>query len=242
MCVGCTYPAALDTPKERERGAMGGGLPSPPRPAPRNSLHEHAPSTMIQSLFILSPTGEVLVERHFRSILTSRTMCDIFWTRASESLNHHGGVSTVGSNPFPLYDSVPPVMEVPDVTTDGGANAGSGGTLYLFHVLRHGLTYLAACPPCIGGGHFEVPPLLVIEFLHKIADTFVLYFGDPADESAVKDNFSTAYQLLEEMVDHGWPLTTEPNALTDLIRPPTVLAKVIMLFLSTIMSCHSSFV
>jgi AP-3 complex subunit mu len=180
---------------------------------------------MIQSLFILSPTGEVLVERHFRSILTSRTICDIFWTRASESLNHHGGVSTVGSNPFPLYDSVPPVMEVPDVTTDGGTNAGGGGSLYLFHVLRHGLTYLAACPPCIGGS-FEVPPLLVIEFLHKIADTFVLYFGDPADESAVKDNFSTAYQLLEEMVDHGWPLTTEPNALTDLIRPPTVLAKV----------------
>ena len=182
---------------------------------------------MIQSLFILSPVGEVLVERHFRSILTSRTVCDIFWTRASESLNHHGGVSTVGSNPFPLYDSVPPVMEVPDVSTGGGgANAGGGGSIYLFHVLRHGLTYLAACPPCIGGGHFEVPPLLVIEFLHKIADTFVIYFGDPADESAVKDNFSTAYQLLEEMVDHGWPLTTEPNALTDLIRPPTVLAKV----------------
>lgn len=42
----------------------------------------------------------------------------------------------------------------------------------------------------------------------------------------MKDNFSTAYQLLEEMVDHGWPLTTEPNALTDLIRPPTVLAKI----------------
>ena len=112
-------------------------------------------------------------------------------------------------------------------------DGGSGGTLYLFSVLRDGLTYLAVCPPCIGGGGggvnnnlFEVPPLLVIEFLHKIADTFVLYFGNPADESAVKDNFSTAYQLLEEMVDFGWPLTTEPNALTDLIRSPTVMAKV----------------
>ena len=62
--------------------------------------------------------------------------------------------------------------------------------------------------------------------MHKIADTFVLYFGDPTDESAVKDNFSTAYQLLEEMFDHGWPLTTEPNALTDLIKPPTMLAKI----------------
>lgn len=204
---------------------------------------------MIQSLFILSPTGEILIERHFRSILTSRTICDIFWSKASEGLNHHGGVSLsstssssycVGSNhhPLPLYDSVPPIMEVPNVNdnNDNGGDGGvGGGTLYLFSVLRDGLTYLAACPPCIGGGGgwnnnnnnlFEVPPLLVIEFLHKIADTFVLYFGNPADESAVKDNFSTAYQLLEEMVDFGWPLTTEPNALTDLIRPPTVMAKV----------------
>lgn len=182
---------------------------------------------MIQSLFILSPTGEVLIESHFRSILTSRTICDIFWTKASESLNHHGGVSTVGSNPFPLYDSVPPVMEVPNLIDEGSSGNSGGGSLYLFSILRDGLTYLAACPQTIGSGsNFEVPPLLVIEFLHKIANTFVLYFGNPADESAVKDNFSTAYQLLEEMVDHGWPLTTEPNALTDLIRPPTVMAKV----------------
>jgi len=124
-------------------------------------------------------------------------------------------------------------MEVPDVNSisdgGGGGGGGNGNSLYLFSVLRDGLSYLAACPSCMGGagvGQREIPPLLVIEFLHKIADTFVLYFGDPADESAVKDNFSTAYQLLEEMVDHGWPLTTEPNALTDLIRPPTVMAKI----------------
>lgn len=132
-----------------------------------------------------------------------------------------------------LYDSVEPVMEVPDVGNDGAdaSGGGGGGTIYLFSILRDGLTYLAACPPCIGNqnnpcGGLGISPLLITEFLHKIADTFVIYFGDPADESAVKDNFSTAYQLLEEMVDYGWPLTTEPNALTDLIRPPTVMAKV----------------
>lgn len=129
-----------------------------------------------------------------------------------------------------LYDSVEPVMEVPDIGNDGDA-ANGGGTIYLFSILRDGLSYLAACPPCIGNqnnssGGLGISPLLITEFLHKIADTFVIYFGDPADESAVKDNFSTAYQLLEEMVDYGWPLTTEPNALTDLIRPPTVMAKV----------------
>ena len=189
---------------------------------------------MIQSLFILSPTGEVLIERHFRSILTSRSVCDIFWSRASESLNHHGGVSTANTADgctIPLYDSVPPVMEVPDVNaleydSSSQSYGGGGGTIYLFSVLRDGLSYLAACPPTIGQDGPETPPLLVIEFLHRIADTFIIYFGNPADESAVKDNFSTAYQLLEEMVDYGWPLTTEPNALTDLIRPPTVMAKI----------------
>lgn len=66
---------------------------------------------------------------------------------------------------------------------------------------------------------------MILEFLHRIADIFVDYFGSPADESAIKDNFSTVYQLLEEMVDYGWPLTTEPNALKQMIRPPSVMAK-----------------
>ena len=70
---------------------------------------------MIQSLFILSPTGEVLIERHFRGV-TSRSVCDFFWDRASESVNHHGGLSTATSllnNEeqqllLPLHDSVLP--------------------------------------------------------------------------------------------------------------------------------------
>ena len=37
------------------------------------------------------------------------------------------------------------------------------------------------------------------------------------DDIAIKDNFSTVYQLLEEMIDNGWPLTTEPNALKAMI-------------------------
>ena len=169
---------------------------------------------MIQSIFLLSPTGEVLIERHFRGV-TSRSVCETFWERASQNLNHHGGISTastiISTDPFPLYDTVPPVIEVVDIDTND--------TLYLFSILRDGLSYLAACPN-------EVSPLLVLEFLHRIADIFVDYFGSPADEAAIKDNFSTVYQLLEEMCDYGWPLTTEPNSLKDMIRPPTVMGKV----------------
>ena len=171
---------------------------------------------MIQSLFILSPTGEVLIERHFRGV-TSRSVCDYFWDRASVSVNHHGGVSTTTSlltNEeqqllLPLHDSVLPVMEVPE---------SDHGTVYIISILRDGLSYLAVVPA-------EVSPLMILEFLHRIASIFVDYFGSPADESAIKDNFSTAYQLLEEMVDYGWPLTTEPNALKAMIRPPSVMSK-----------------
>ncbi len=33
------------------------------------------------------------------------------------------------------------------------------------------------------------------------------------------------YQLLEEMVDYGFPLTTEPNALKAMITPPTIMGE-----------------
>ena len=33
------------------------------------------------------------------------------------------------------------------------------------------------------------------------------------DESALKENFTTVYQLLEEVLDNGYPLITEVNAL-----------------------------
>jgi len=171
---------------------------------------------MIQSMFILSPTGEVLIERHFRDAPVSRSVCDFFWEKASQGVNHHGGLSTTTSlltneeHQLLLPLNVLPVMEVPET---------NHGTVYIISILRDGLSYLAVVPQ-------EVSPLMILEFLHRVADVFVDYFGDPADESAVKENFSTVYQLLEEMVDYGWPLTTEPNALKAMIRPPSIMSKI----------------
>ncbi len=171
---------------------------------------------MIQSMFILSPTGEVLIERHFRDAPVSRSVCDFFWEKASQGVNHHGGLSTTTSlltneeQQLLLPLNVLPVIEVPET---------NHGTVYIISILRDGLSYLAVVPQ-------EVSPLMILEFLHRVADIFVDYFGDPADESAVKESFSTVYQLLEEMVDYGWPLTTEPNALKAMIRPPSIMSKI----------------
>lgn len=67
----------------------------------------------------------------------------------------------------------------------------------------------------------------VIEFLHRVLDIMGDYFGGTVDESAIKESFSLVYQLLEEMMDNGYPLTTEPNALKAMIRPPTTFVRIV---------------
>ncbi|CAN0007194.1 unnamed protein product [Ectocarpus fasciculatus] len=142
---------------------------------------------MIQSLFLLSPLGEVLIEKHYRSV-TPRSVCDAFWSEV---------------NKYESKLDVPPVI----IT----------GSHYIFSILRGDMWLVAMLSA-------ETSTLLVFEFLHRVADIFVEYFGE-LDELVVKDNFATIYQLLEEMMDFGYPLTTEPNALRSMIEPPTVISR-----------------
>jgi AP-3 complex subunit mu len=92
------------------------------------------------------------------------------------------------------------------------------GKYYLISIFRNNVFFLATASS-------ETAPLSVIEFLHRVFDTFEEYFGS-VEEETVKDNFATAYQLLEEMMDFGIPLTTEPNALKALIKPPSLVSRI----------------
>lgn len=157
------------------------------------NCEEETLETMIQSFFLLSPTGEALIERHFRGVVSGRSVCEEFWQ-------------------FLINNYHKPVMEV-------ASDHAQQGTLHVISIRRDGLSYLAICPN-------EVSPLMVLELLNRFADIFRSYFGN-ADETSIKENFSTVYQLLEEMVDHGWALTTEDNALKALIRPPNIMSKLL---------------
>jgi len=86
---------------------------------------------------------------------------------------------------------------------------------YLIHIQRNGLYFL-------GTVQNEVPVLLVIDFLQRLYDVMVDYFTY-VTESSLKDNFSTVYQLLDEMLDNGVPFTTEPNILREMISPPSLM-------------------
>ena len=86
---------------------------------------------------------------------------------------------------------------------------------YLITIFRDHLYFIA----CVSQ---EVSPLIVIEFLHRVVDIFHDYFGD-CSESLIKENYVTVYELLDEMLDNGYPLATESNILKELIKPPTIL-------------------
>ncbi|KAK6058251.1 adaptor complexe medium subunit family protein [Cooperia oncophora] len=71
----------------------------------------------------------------------------------------------------------------------------------------------------------SVPPLMVIEFLHRVVHTFSQYFDECSDTS-IKENCVMVFELLDEMLDNGYPLVTELNILQDLIKPPNFLRNI----------------
>jgi len=134
---------------------------------------------MIQSLFILNDSGNIVMEKHWRGVL-NRSICDFFWEEVTKA---------------PSKEEVLPVI--------------STAKHYLIHIYRNDLFFLSVV-------NAEFPPLLVLEFLHRLIDTFKEYFNDVSEEG-LKSNFVTVVQLLDEMMDNGFPMITEPNILKDMI-------------------------
>lgn len=89
----------------------------------------------------------------------------------------------------------------------------------------------------------KVDPLFGFAFLQTFIEILREYFG-PLSAATLKDNFDVVYQvsvdgrggalcssaskLLEETLDSGGhPLTTSPNALRDIVLPPSLLNKLL---------------
>jgi AP-1 complex subunit mu len=54
----------------------------------------------------------------------------------------------------------------------------------------------------VGKGNPNVA--MILTFLYKMRDVFVSYFKELEDES-LRDNFVITYELLDEMMDNGYP-------------------------------------
>ena len=57
---------------------------------------------------------------------------------------------------------------------------------------------------------------MIFCFLHKLVNILIGYFGRLEDES-IRDNFVLIYELLDEVLDHGYPQTTDTKLLKEYI-------------------------
>lgn len=145
---------------------------------------------MLQCIFLISDSGEVMLEKQLTGHRVDRSICAWFWEQ----------VLVQGDS-----IKLPPIIASP--------------THYLFQIARDGITFLACT-------QVEMPPLMAIEFLCRAADVLSDYLGG-LNEDVIKDNFIIVYELLDEMIDNGFPLTTEPNILREMITPPNLVSKVL---------------
>jgi len=51
----------------------------------------------------------------------------------------------------------------------------------------------------------NVDAMMVFEALNRIAEIFRNYFGGKLDEDSIKNNLTLTYELLDELIDYGWP-------------------------------------
>ncbi|KAJ1892576.1 hypothetical protein LPJ66_006264 [Kickxella alabastrina] len=87
------------------------------------------------------------------------------------------------------------------------------------HIQRKELVYLGIVSQ-------EIPPLEVLELLEGVDQALTEYIG-LLSEVTIKENFTTVYQLLSEMVDSGCAVTTDTSVLRGLVPVPSLVNRVI---------------
>lgn len=93
------------------------------------------------------------------------------------------------------------------------------GKLTMVHVQRGPLLLVGALSR-------DVPVMLAISLLHRVGDLLELYLKE-LTEDALRANFVTVYQLLDEIIDNGSPLHTEPNVLQQLVMQPGKMESIV---------------
>jgi AP-1 complex subunit mu len=58
---------------------------------------------------------------------------------------------------------------------------------------------------------------MIFFFLHRLVDLLIGYFNELEEES-IRDNFVLIYELLDEVVDHGYPQNTDAKLLKEYIK------------------------
>lgn len=186
---------------------------------------------MMSIFFVLSPRGDTILSKIYRTHpdigAHERSHTEAFFRKVKfwDGVSIHGsdadiGISTDVTNHASIdtcaniecgshnerKGNAPPVFLMPD------------GQSYL-HVKRNGLIFGCATAR-------NISPCTVIELLSRIAKVFKDYCGTLSEE-AIRKNFILLYELLDEMVDYGYPQVTRTENLKAFVyNEPIVVSPV----------------
>lgn len=89
----------------------------------------------------------------------------------------------------------------------------------IFHVKTGHITMI-----CVASR--EVDSSFILELMHRLAVVFEDYFGAiAATTELIQNNADTVTELLCEVADNGFAMTTELNGIRDIVLPPSLLNK-----------------
>jgi AP-1 complex subunit mu len=114
-----------------------------------------------------------------------------------------------GDVPLTAMDSFYPVLSDLEETSGATPVLQHNGVTYVW--MRHSDVFLVAL--CQSNANAAS----TITFLHKLLDVFKFYFKLVIEES-IRDNFVTVYELLDEVMDFGYPQFTEGAILREYIK------------------------
>ncbi|XP_056606391.1 adaptor related protein complex 1 subunit mu 3 [Triplophysa dalaica] len=114
----------------------------------------------------------------------------------------------MGNIDINVIDNFIPIMMKSEDDADLSPVVVHGSTHFLW--IKHSNLYLVAITKK------NTNAALVYSFLYKIVEVFTEYFKSMEEES-IRDNFVTVYELMDEIMDFGFPQTTDSKILLEYI-------------------------
>ncbi|KAG4921388.1 hypothetical protein JHK84_050262 [Glycine max] len=162
------------------------------------------------ALFLLDIKGRVLIWRDYRGDVTA-VEAERFFTKLIEK-EVHSFFSPIDDYDYSfIYARAAPIIFIlfPGDPQSQDPVVYDNGVTYLF--IQHSNVFLmmATRQNCNAAS--------LLFFLHRIVDVFKHYFEELEEES-LRDNFVVVYELLDEIMDFGYPQYTEAKILSEFIK------------------------
>lgn len=160
----------------------------------------------MDGLIILDGSGRPIIQSNFRNHAPSYALSivDAFNDALSKTLPENRSARSADSGDLDPVLYISTTASVPVICC---------------HMERGGMRFL--CP-----ASQDIDPLYIFAFLERFLSVLQEYLQD-ISLPVLKEHFDVVYQLLEEMLDDGKPLTTESNTLRDIVLPPSFFNKVL---------------